>query len=392
MSANSGLTSLVPTIYEALDIVSREAVGFIPAVNREVKAERVAVNQVIMSPVTPALASENIAPSNVSPNTAGITMGNAQITITKSKAVPWNFTGEETLGMQNSPVIAPYGTTERDLIAQAIRTLTNEVEVDLAVLARSASRAFGTGGTAPFATAADMSDFSQTLKILQDNGTPMSDLRMVLNTTHSANLRGKQSQLFRVNEANTDDLLRRGYIGDLMGFKIGESAGFASFTKGTAAGSTTTGAGFAVGTTSIALASAGTGTLLAGDVISFASDPTNKYVVVTGDADVSNGGTIVIQSPGLRVALPAATQAITVQNSYTPSSAFHKGAIQLAARLPALPKGGDSATEREIITDPVSGLNFEFAVYRQYRQVRWEVSLAWGVAVIAPRHLAMLLG
>lgn len=391
MSANT-LTGLVPTILEALDMVSRELVGLIPAVNREVKAERVAIGQTVMSPVTPALASENITPSNVSPNTAGLTIGNAQITISKAKAVPWNFTGEETLGLQNSPIIAPYGTTERDLIAQAIRTLTNEVELDLAVLVRQASRAFGTGGSAPFATANEMSDFSQTLKILQDNGCPMSDLRMVLNTTHSANLRGKQSQLFKANEANTDDLLRRGKIGDLMGFAVGESAGYSLFTKGTAAGATTNAAGYAVGATVITLASAGTGTILAGDVFTHAADTANKYVVVTGDADVSNGGTITIQAPGLRVAIPAVAQAITLQNSYTPSAAFHRGAIQLAARLPALPKGGDSATEREVITDPVSGLNFEFAVYRQYRQVRWEVALAWGSAVIKPANLAMLLG
>ena len=67
-------------------------------------------------------------------------------------------------------------------------------------------------------------------------------------------------------------------------------------TSGTASGATTNNAGYAVGATTITLASAGTGTILAGDVITFAGD-TNQYNVVSGDADVSNGGTITLAAP-----------------------------------------------------------------------------------------------
>ena len=73
---------------------------------------------------------------------------------------------------------------------------------------------------------------------------------------------------------------------------------------------TTNAAGYAVGSTNITLAPAGTGQINAGDIISFSGD-TNLYVVQTGDTDVSNGGTIVLQAPGLRVAIPAAATAIT---------------------------------------------------------------------------------
>jgi hypothetical protein len=80
---------------------------------------------------------------------------------------------------------------------------------------------------------------------------------------------------------------------------------------GTAAGATTDAAGYAIGVTTLTLASAGTGTILAGDAITLAGDP-NIYIVAIGDTDVSNGGTIVLASPGLRTVLSAATKAITI--------------------------------------------------------------------------------
>jgi hypothetical protein len=64
----------------------------------------------------------------------------------------------------------------------------------------------------------------------------------------------------------------------------------------------------------------------------------------------------------------------------------------LAARAPAMPDGGDMADDVLNITDPVSGITFEFCVYRQKRQIRWEVNLAWGVAVVQPRHIGLLIG
>ena len=384
------LTSLLPTIYEAMDVVSREMVGFIPAVARDSQAERAALNQTIMSPVVGAMTAEDINVGAYPADTPAQTIGNVSMTISKARSVPFGVTGEENRGLNTAGTM---GTINRDRMAQALRTLTNEVETDLAALHIYASRAYGTYNSTAFGTAADLSDFAQARKILDDNGSPQSDMHMVLGSTAVGNIRGKQSGLFKINEAGTDQLLRFGVLGDVMGFALHNSAATkAAVTAGTNNGSAAVNnAGYAVGATTLTLASAGTGTIIAGDIITIAGD-TNKYLVVTGDADVSGGGSIVIAEPGLRVAIAASQTVITTIAATTRNMFFHRSAIQLATRAPAMPDGGDSADDVMIVTDPVSGVAFEFCVYKQKRQVRYEVNLAWGVKMVAPRHCGILIG
>lgn len=385
------LTNLIGPIYEAMDVVSREQVGFIPAVSRDSQADRAAVGQYVISPVVGAMQAEDLTPAPYAADTPNQTINNVQMTISKARSVPFGVTGEETVGLRNSGTL---DRINRDRIAQALRTLTNEVEADLAALHVNASRAYGTAGTTPFGTASDLSDFAQARKILDDNGAPQTDMHMVLGTSAVANIRGKQSSLFKVNEAGSDTMLRTGSISadPIDGFFLHTSGQVKKgVTSGTAASATTNTAGYAVGSTTITLASAGTGTFIAGDVITFAGDA-NKYVVVSGDTDVSNGGTITIAEPGLMQAIPASATAITVAAASTRNMFFQRSAIQLATRAPAMPDGGDSADDVMVLTDPVSGIAYEFCIYRQKRQVRYEVNLAWGVKMIAPRHCGVLLG
>ena len=380
------LTGLTTTLYNAMDVVSRELVGFIPAVSSDMTYDRAAVGQTVTSPVAPAAAATDITPAVTAPDDGNQVIGKVDMTITKARRVPVRWNGEEKRGLDNNG--ASYNVILRDQFAQAMRALVNEIEGDLAALHLKASRAAGAAGTVPFAST--LGDSAQARKILADNGAPMGDLQLVIDTTAGANLR-TLANLTRVNEAGNDDLLRRGVLTDLHGFAIRESAQIKTHTAGTGALATTGTAGYAVGATTIALASAGTGTILAGDVITFANDP-NKYVVVSGDADVSGGGTITIAAPGLRQALPASAVAITVIAATSRNMAFSRSAIALATRAPALPDGGDSASDRMIVTDPVSGLSFEVSLYKQYRQIQYEIAVAWGCAAVKPEHMALLLG
>jgi hypothetical protein len=379
------LTNLLPDLYEAIDVVSRELVGFIPAVTMDSGAARAAVNETIRVPITPAAAAENVTPGTTPPDTGDQTIGNTTITITKARGVPFRWTGEEQKGVNNGP---GYSNIRRDQIAQAIRTLCNEVEADLAALYVRASRAHGTAATAPFGSSPNVGDAADVLKILKDNGCPPGDLHLVIDTAASTNLR-KLTQLTKANEAGGDQFLRQGIIGDLFGLNIHESAQVKAHTKGTGASyNSDLVAGYAIGDTTIHV-EVGTGTILAGDVGVWTGDA-NKYIVGTGFAGDGDGD-IVLNAPGLRATL-ANDVALTIGNSYRANMAFHRSAMVLVTRAPALPEEGDSASDRRVVTDPRSGLSFEVAMYPQYRRIRYEVSLAWGVANIKPEHTAILLG
>lgn len=380
------LTNLIPDLYAALDTVSREQVGFIPAVARNSTAERAAVGELVRYPIAPSATVDDITPAMATPEPTAQTIGNGSISITKARRAEFGYVGEEQRGLNNGP---GHMTVQADQIAQAMRALCNEVEYDLALAAKlNASRAWGDGGTVPFAT--NTNDVSQTRKILIDNGAPSMDLQLVVNTTAGANLRTLYG-ITTDRDWSASPIAQQGVLATPHGMAIRETGQGISHVAGDAAGATTDATGYAIGATTITLASAGTGAILAGDVIRFAGD-TEQYVVVTGDANVAGGGTVVIQEPGLRQAIPAAATAITVEEAWASNVAFYRNAIQLVTRAPAVPREGDAAIDSMMLTDPRSGLSFEVRVYPGYRKVRYELGLAWGVAVTQKRHTALLLG
>jgi hypothetical protein len=373
-------------------MVLREQVGLIPAVYLGASSERAAKDQTIISPVAPAATATDITPGVTPPDDGDQTIGNVQLTISKARRVPVRWNGEQSLAL-DAPGGVGRDRIQRDQFAQGIRTLVNEVEADLAALHIYASRAAGMADTTPFAFSATRSGFEDVAdvrQVLVDNGSPLSDMQLVLGTTAGARLRSL-AQLNNAQASADTTFLRQGILLPIHGMDIRESGAILSHSKGSAASATTNAAGYAVGATTITLAAAGTGAILAGDVITFAGD-SNKYLVVSGDADVSAGGTIVLATPGLRQAIAASATAITVAGSSVRNMAFHRHSIVLAARVPARPKEKDLAEDVTIITDPRSGLSLEVALYKQYRQIQYEISLAWGVKVVKPELLAVLLG
>jgi len=377
------LTGLIPTLMAASEKVSREMIGIIPAVTVNSQAIRAAVGQSITSAVTPTRSSRNITAASTVPALTNLTYGTNTFTISKSKGVPVEWSGEEQMSVDAQG--RPVNLILKNDFANAMRILANEVEVDLGALYTKASRATGTSGTTPFAST--LADAAALEKILDDNGAPPPMRVGILNSSGVVNLRGRAT----LNDPNqsVQDFVQQGRMISLAGIDFKKSAGVASHTKGTGASYLSdTGTTYAVGTTTIHV-DTGTGTILAGDVVTFAGD-TNQYVVKTGFAGDGDGD-IVLQEPGLKATL-ANDVAMTITNSYTANLAFSQDAIELGVRFPAAPKSGDGAADVTTIVDEVSRLTFEVREYRVYRAVLYEIGLAWGVNAANPRHLAILKG
>ena len=377
------LTNLAGDIFRAADIVGREQVGFIPSVTiNSTESVRAAKGDTIRSAYTrQAVVAESYNPSMALPEPTYQTVDSKTFSINNYAEVDIPFTGEDIQHLRNG---AGFETVYGDQIAQAMRSITNKIEQYVGVVAKNGSnRAFGTAATTPFGS--NFNEVAELRKILVDSGMPLDGrATLVINSTACVKLRNL-AQLQKANEAGGSQLLRQGELLDLQGLMFKESAGVASHTKGTGASYITNGT-FAVGATSIAI-DGGTGTVLAGDVVTFAGD-TNKYVVASALA----AGSLVLAGTGLRQSL-ADGVAMTVGAAYTGNIAFHQAAIELVCRpVAGRGVGQDAAIDSMTVQDPVSGLVYDVAVYAGNMMKNIKVSCLYDAKVWKPEFVATLLG
>jgi hypothetical protein len=377
------LTDLAADIFKAADVVGREVVGFIPSVTINAGSEEAAQGDTVRSHATrKATVNSSATPSMAIPEGDDQTVDNKTMTVSQIASVRIPWTGEDMKHVNNG---SGFETIYGDQIAQAFRGIANAVESRVATVAyQGASRAVGTAGTTPFASNHNI--VNEARQILIDNGMPVTDgnVSMVMSTTAGTNMRNL-SNLYKVNEAGEASLLRQGVLQDISSVMMRESAQVVAHTKGTGTGYLVNGAG-AVDDTTIT-ADTGSGTLLAGDVVSFAADTDNKFVANTALA----GGDFTIGDPGLRAAI-ADNNAITIGNSYTANLMLHRSAVELAMRPLAKPNGGDAAVDEMIVQDPHSGLVFRISAYKGYNKAMFDITALYDAKVWNSDAIATVMG
>lgn len=372
-------TNLAADIYVARDLVGRELVGGINAVTINADgSQEAAKGDTIRAAVTRSqTVNTSYSPAMTIPEGTDQTVDNKTMVLDSYASIMIPYTGEDQKHLNNG---SGFQTVYGDQIKQAMRSICNKIELDLMLaLANGAGNAYGTAATTPFAS--NLNDLPNVRKLLVDRGCPDDGLlSAIYNTTAGVNLRNL-SNLYKVNEGGSSDLLRQGVLLDLYGMKIRESAQVSGSTAGTGASYLLNGA-LSVGATSVTV-DTGSGTILAGDIVTIGNF---KYVVATA----LSGGVFTINSPIREAA--ADNLAITVSATSTRNIVCHKASAELAMRPISLPFGGDAAVDRMVVQDPWSGMIYNLAMYKGYQKAMIEIGVLYGTKVWKPDFVAVHLG
>lgn len=380
MANTNTTTNIVDTIFAQGLMALREYSVMPRYVNRAYDTAPGEKGSTIEIPIPSAISASAVTPSYVPPDDAGITPTKKTITLDQWYETAFFLNDKEVAETREGFV--------NSQLSEAIRGLCNNVDEAILALYTNVYGWGGVSGTTPFGT--DFAAFTEARAALAKQLAPKNDRYCVVDEDAEANALLLRP-MWDASAKGSTDTLREGELGRVYGAFWAMDQNIPSHTAGTAVGATTDGSAYAAGVTTVDLASAGTGTILAGDIITFAGD-SQTYVVSTGDADVSDGGTIVF-APGLKVAIATAAVAITVKATHVVNLLFQKDAFALAARpAEASDPLGIADAQRKAIMDPVSGLSLALEVSRQHYRTRFAFSTLYGVQCIRPELAARIAG
>lgn len=377
------ITNSIGLLHEALTVVDDKFWGLSLTVDRNSSVDRVALNQTINVFDTPAIASATITPAATAPQPSDVVLTNRTVTIDNIKKVPWYLTGEEQLSLDNGGSGAQQ--LQRNFILNAMQTHLEDIDNLIALEHVNAARAVIPDGTELFDAATKASaDFANVVKVLDEEGAPQDGRALVLSLP-SANLMMKNSAYMDANTSGSSESIRNGTMMRTMGLDIHKSAAIiTTFTKGDLTSDADLDATEPVGETSLSIDAGGTGGVVVGDIVNIGGK-TNYYVVSTANADLDTGN-LDLNEPGLLIQGEVG-DIVVVQDSSVRNMAYSRDAIILATRIPNRSGAlGDGA-----IVQSQNGIAFELVAYQQYNQVAYELTVAYGVTTVNPRHMCLLV-
>ena len=384
------ISALQPTAFAAMQKVPREMTGMVSSVNADFDDKMASVGDPVKVPVIGQGSTRVFTPGMTTTAAVAQTPTAVTFTLTESLEYPWQLTGEEELSLKNGGDNAV--EFMRQNIEQGIRTLVNGMSSKLwGVAYAGASRYVGTPGTNPFYTtsAQGIGAIADVMQILADSGFPVDGQHsLVLGSSALFGLMRNVTINNQPLNSPAANILEMGTYANLFGAKIKGDAAIGLFSAygGTSTAYAVNGTQ-AIATTSLAVKT-GTATVNAGDLFTYASDTTNKYV---NTKQLVGAGNLTLAKPGLRVAATANDVVTINTTNYTPNICLHRCAIALKVR-PQMLTPGNKNIESAIITDPVTGLSFQFSKVYGDSMTQYRIQCVYGYQVIQGEAIAILAG
>jgi len=366
MANSNTLTEVIPKLLAQGLLALRENAIMPRLVNRAYEVTAGSQGDTIDVPIPSAITASAVTHDVTLPDDTGSVPTKVSVALSQWYEAAFMMSDKDMLEAMSGHI--PMEASE------AIKALANNV--DNAILANyTAFWAYGgTAGTAPFA-----SDASAWLTVRaalgsSTNLTPKRPRSVVLDVDAEANAVGLRAFQDASWRAETDGI-REGEIGRKLGADWYVDQNIPTHTAGTASGTLAAALGV-LGAKTIAT-DTGTGTLVVGDIISFA-DHSQTYVITAANADVSTGS--IAFEPGLQTAVPDTT-AITLRASHVVNLAFHRDAIAFVNRPFAGADPVGIGYYRSAV-DPESQLALRLEVSRGYKRTRFAYDILYGDQVI----------
>jgi P22 coat protein - gene protein 5 len=377
MANSNTLTEVIPKLLAQGMLALRQMAIMPRYVNRGFETIAGEKGSSIDVPIPSAITAQAVSPSYVPPDDAGFVPTKVSIALDQWWEAPFFLTDKDMLEAMNGTI--PMQASE------AIKSLANKIDTLLIAKAEASFPSFaGVAGTTPFAN--DLSEFLSADQMLNDYLAPPDNRFMAISSRAKANAMGLRA---------FQDASYRGDTAGLIKNEIGEKLGAMWFmdqnlTRHTAGSwtnvGTTTGTN-AAGATTVNL-TGGTGSILAGDKITFSGADETTYVVSapTGTAPT----TAIVVYPPL-VTAKSSTETVTVKASHRMNFLFHRDALALASRPfeGADPMG---LGVYQSAVDPISGLALRLEVTRQHKRTRWSYDILCGVGSPRPQFGAVIAG
>ncbi len=378
MANSNSLTEVIPQILAQGLLALREMAIMPRLVNRKFEEEAGQKGSTIDIPIPSAITAASVTHNNTVPDRTGFTPTSVSIALDQ-----WY---EAAFFMSDKDFLEAQAGTIPGQASEAVKALANNV--DDAILAQYVN-VYGYAGvaaTTPFAT--DTSEFLASRKLLFNQLSPAAPRRVVLDTDAEANalaLRAFQDNAWRGDNQG----IMEAQIGRKLGSDWFVDQNIPTHTAGTGASGTTDASGYALGIKSITLASAGSGTLVVGDIFTIAGD-SQTYTATGTVANFGAGGTLAFE-PGLQVAITTSTTAVTLKATHVVNLNFHRDAFAFVNRPFASsdPLGlGQFSSD----VDPVSGLSLRLEASRLYKRTDFSYDLLYGVQTVRPEFATRIAG